>query len=104
MSELNTKQQHLLNLLEKQFKDDQYEIQDLKEKLSFIKDEKEDLEETILELESQLEDTVVPPAATLLGEQKNNILIKLRQLPLEKLQELELEHCEGISDFTQIID
>jgi chromosome segregation ATPase len=104
MSELNTKQQHLLNLLEKQFKDDQYEIQDLKEKLSFIKDEKEDLEETILELESQLEDTVVPPAATLFGEQKNNILIKLRQLPLEKLQELETKYCEGISEFTQTID
>jgi hypothetical protein len=35
-------------------------------------------------------------AKTLLGEQKNEILLKLRQLPLEKLQELEKEHCEKI--------
>lgn len=104
MSKLKSKQQQLLNLIEKQFKDDQYEIRDLKEKLSFIKDEKEDLEETIFELESQLEDIGVPPAATLLGEQKNNILIKLRHLPLDVLLQLEKEHCQNISGTEPIID
>jgi hypothetical protein len=99
MSKLNSKQKSLIKLLEKQFKE-------ANSKASYLQDEIDELNEEVSVLTPEvLEDSETRlPANTLLGEQKNEILKKLRQLPLETLQQLENYHCEGISQHETIID
>lgn len=99
MSKLNSKQKSLIKLLEKQFKE-------ANSKASYLQDEIDELNEEVSVLTPEvLEDSETKlPANTLLGEQKNEILKKLRQLPLETLQQLENDHCEGISQHATIID
>jgi hypothetical protein len=88
---ISIKQQQTLNLIKSQFQADNSRVDELE-------GENNDLRDEICDLQATLEHSGDNPlsAKTLLGEQKNEILLKLRQLPLEKLQELEKEHCEKI--------
>jgi uncharacterized protein involved in exopolysaccharide biosynthesis len=96
--DIDSKQHYLLNLIEKKFKSDQEKINELKEEL-------EEARENIIDLENSNQDEGIDlPAETLLGEQKNEILLKLRHLDLEILLKLEAKYCQNISEYSQITD
>ncbi len=96
-----TRTEQAMNLISEVLSEKDQEIEQLQKYVSNGASEMADLESKIEDLEVEVENG---KPKTLYGEQKVEILKKMRHLPLATLEKLEEEYCKGILGHEPVTD